>query len=245
MENVYQRSLLARVPFWVAAAALLPLLSLRGSAQTVTPPPQTSQQATATGAKYCATCHSARLNLPSLGPDPAAVEQVPPNAERWEKVIRKLEAKSMPPPGLPRPDAATYESLKGYLATELDRAAAANPNPGKLPLPHRLTRTEYQNAVRDLLAVDALPKEMEYSMLLPQDNAMSGFDNIADLLFVSPTAMESYLVAAEKISRLAMGDPSAPVMFNTYRMPDEQPQTARADDGLPYGTRGGLAVKSD
>ena len=82
-------------------------------------------------------------------------------------------------------------------------------------------------------------------MLLPQDNAMSGFDNIADLLFVSPTAMESYLGAAEKISRLAVGNASAPIMVNTYRMPDEQPQTARVDDALPYGTRGGLAIKTE
>src|SRR5262245_29630296 len=108
-----------------------------------------------------------------------------------------------------------------------------------------MTRTEYQNAVRDLLALDALPKEMDYSMLLPPDNAQSGFDNIADLLFVSPTAMESYLGAAEKISRLAVGDLSAPVMFNLHRMPDEQPQTARTDDELPHGTRGGLLIKSE
>src|ERR1700730_16936944 len=244
MENVYQRSLLARVPFWVAAAALLPLLSLRGSAQTVTPPPQTSQQATATVAKYCATCHSARLHTAGLVLDQEAVDQVPANAERWEKVIRKLEAKSMPPPGLPRPDAATYESLKGYLAAELDRAAAANPNPGKLPLLHRLTRTEYQNVVRDLLALDAMPKELDYSLLLPPDNASSGFDNLADLLFVSPTAMERYLDAAEKISRLAVGDPSTPVMVNRYRISAEQPQDARVDE-LSFGTRGGLAVRSD
>jgi uncharacterized protein DUF1592/uncharacterized protein DUF1588/uncharacterized protein DUF1585/uncharacterized protein DUF1587/uncharacterized protein DUF1595/cytochrome c len=245
MRNVCRRSLLAGLPFWVAAAGLLSLTSQRGSAQTGTPPPQPSQQASATVAKYCATCHSARIHTAGLVLDQQAVDQVPANAERWEKVIRKLEARSMPPPGAPRPDGATYEVLRGYLETELDRAAAANPNPGKLPLLHRLSRTEYQNAVRDLLALDALPKEMEYSMLLPQDNAMSGFDNVADLLFVSPTAMESYLGAAEKISRLAMGDPSAPVMFNTYRMPDEQPQTVRVDDGLPYGTRGGLAIKSD
>jgi Protein of unknown function (DUF1592)/Protein of unknown function (DUF1588)/Protein of unknown function (DUF1585)/Protein of unknown function (DUF1587)/Protein of unknown function (DUF1595)/Planctomycete cytochrome C len=245
MRKVYRRSLLAGLPFWIAVAGLLPLASLRGSAQTVTPPSQPSQQASATVAKYCATCHSARIHTAGLVLDQEAVDQAPANAERWEKVIRKLEARSMPPPGAPRPDGATYEVLKGYLETELDRAAAASPNPGKLPLLHRLSRTEYQNAVRDLLALDALPKEMEYSMLLPQDNAMSGFDNVADLLFVSPTAMESYLGAAEKISRLAMGDPSAPVMFNTYRMPDEQPQTVRVDATLPYGTRGGLAIKSD
>jgi uncharacterized protein DUF1592/uncharacterized protein DUF1588/uncharacterized protein DUF1585/uncharacterized protein DUF1595/uncharacterized protein DUF1587/cytochrome c len=194
---------------------------------------------------YCGTCHSARIQTAGLVLDQAAINDVPANAERWEKVIRKLEGRSMPPPGAPRPDAATYDALKGYLETQLDRAAAATPNPGKLPLLRRLTRTEYQNAVRDLLALDALPKAMEYSMLLPQDNAMSGFDNIADLLFVSPTAMESYLGAAEKISRLAVGDPSAPVMINIYRMPDEQPQSARVDDALPYGTRGGLAINTE
>ena len=245
MRNINRRSLPPGLPFWIAVAGFLPLISLGGSAQTATPPPQPSQQASATVAKYCATCHSARIHTAGLVLDQPAVDQVPANAERWEKVIRKLEARSMPPPGAPRPDGVTYDALKGYLETELDRAAAAKPNPGKLPPLHRLSRTEYQNAVRDLLALDALPKEMEYSMLLPQDNAMSGFDNVADLLFVSPTAMESYLGAAEKISRLAMGDPSAPVMFNTYRMPDEQPQTVRADGGLPYGTRGGLAIKTD
>src|SRR6185436_14532402 len=118
-----------------------------------------------------------------------------------EKVIRKLRAQAMPPAGAPRPDQATYASLAGFLESALDRAAAAKPNPGKLPLLHRLSRTEYQNAVRDLLALDNLPREMDYSLLLPPDNSNSSFDNIADLLFVSPTAMESYLGAAEKISR--------------------------------------------
>ena len=244
MVSLNRRRRLVGLLFCVAVAALLPLLALRGHAQTPTPPLQMNQQASATVAKYCATCHSARIQTAGLVLDQEAIDRVPANAERWEKVIRKLEARSMPPPGAPRPDAATYDALKGYLETELDRAAAATPHAGKMPLLHRLTRTEYQNAVRDLLALDALPKEMEYSMLLPQDNAMSGFDNIAELLFVSPTAMESYLGAAEKISRLAVGDPSAPVMVNTYRMPDEEPQTARVDDALPYGTRGGLAIKT-
>ena len=149
----------------------------------------------------------------------------------------------MPPPGAPRPDAVTYDALTTYLETELDRTAAAKPNPGKLPLFHRLTGAEYKNAVRDLLALEALPKEMDYSLLLPQDNSSSGFDNIADLLFISPTAMESYLGAAEKLSRLAIGDPTAPEMVNIYRMPDEQPQGARVEE-LPVGTRGGLAVRS-
>jgi cytochrome c553 len=244
MPNANRPSLLARLPLWVAAAALVPLVTLRGDAQTAPPPAQPSQTASATVARYCATCHSARVHTADLVLDQDAIDHIPANAERWEKVIRKLQARSMPPPGSPRPDAATYDAVKGYLETEIDRAAAAAPNPGKLPLLHRLTRTEYQNAMRDLLGLDALPKEMDYAMLLPQDNTMSGFDNLADLLFVSPTAMESYLGAAEKIARLAVGDPSMPVMFDTYRMPDELLQTSRVDGTLPYGTRGGLAIKT-
>src|SRR5215468_4981306 len=193
--------------------------------------------------KYCTTCHNERLKTAGLVIDPASLTHVGSNAETWEKVVRKLRANSMPPAGSPRPDEATYNAVASYLETELDHAAAAIPNPGKLPLLHRLSRTEYRNAVRDLFALDALPKEMDFDLLLPADNASSGFDNIADLLFVSPSTMERYLDAAEKISRIAVGDPSAPVMVNRYRLLDEQPQDARVD-GLPFGTRGGIAVKS-
>ena len=149
----------------------------------------------------------------------------------------------MPPAGAPRPDPATYEGVATALETRLDDAASATPHPGTLPLLHRLSRTEYQNAVRDLLAIEALPKEMDYSLLLPADNISSGFDNIADLLFVSPTAMERYLDAARKISRLAMGDPEMPPMVNIHRLHPERWQEARVDE-LPIGTRGGLAVRS-
>jgi hypothetical protein len=193
--------------------------------------------------KYCTTCHNDRLKTAGLVIDTTSLAHVGSNAETWEKVVRKLRANSMPPAGSPRPDEATYNAVASYLETELDRAAAAKPNPGKLPLLHRLSRTEYKNAVRDLFALDALPKEMDFDLLLPPDNASSGFDNIADLLFVSPSTMERYLDAAEKISRLAIGDPSAPVMVNRYRLPEEQPQDARVD-GLPFGTRGGIAVNS-
>ena len=163
--------------------------------------------------------------------------------ELWEKVVRKLRSSSMPPAGAPRPDKATYDSVATFLETELDRAAAAKPNPGTLPLLHRLSRTEYQNAVRDLLAIDALPKEMDYSLLLPADNISSGFDNIADLLFVSPSTMERYLDAARKISRLAVGDPEMPLMVNIHKLHPEQLQDARVEE-LPFGTRGGLAIRS-
>ena len=194
--------------------------------------------------KYCATCHNATLKTAGFVIDPAAAATASANAEHWEKAIRKLRTAAMPPAGAPRPDPDTYNSMASFLESEIDRAAAARPNPGKLPLLHRLSRTEYQNAIRDLLALDALPKEMDYSFLLPPDNSSSGFDNLADLLFVSPTAMERYLDAAEKISRLAVGDPSAPVMVNIYRIADEHPQNQRVEE-LAFGTRGGVAVRSD
>ncbi len=203
---------------------------------------QSSPEATFT--KYCVTCHNARLKTAGFVLDTADLRNVGAHAETWEKVVRKLRTEAMPPAGAPRPDRATYDSTAAYLETELDRAAAARPNPGNLPLLHRLTRTEYQNAIRDLLAVDALPKEMDYSLLLPADNASSGFDNISDLLFVSPTSMERYLDAAAKISRLAIGDPSTPEMVNIYRLSDESTQDVRLDE-LPFGTRGGVAVRSD
>ena len=204
----------------------------------------TQAVASATFSKYCVTCHNAKLKTGGFVLDPAGLTHVSDQAEQWEKVVRKLRTNAMPPAGAPRPDDATYESTASYLETELDRAASAKPNPGKLPALHRLTRTEYQNAIRDLLALDALPKEMDYSLLLPADNSSSGFDNIADLLFISPTTMERYLDAARKISRLATGDLTAPVMVNQYRIPAELPQDERVDE-LPFGTRGGVAIQSD
>jgi len=203
-----------------------------------------AQQASATIAKYCATCHSEKLHTADLVLDPAAAAQPEADAEHWERVIRKLRARSMPPPNMPRPADATYSALEEFLENGIDSAAAAHPSPGKLPLLHRLSRGEYRNAVRDLLALDALPKEMDLSLLLPADNVSSGFDNIADLLFISPTAMEAYLGAAEKISRLAVGDSAFPVMVNIHSMPDEESQSARMP-GMPPGTRGGLAIHSD
>ena len=156
--------------------------------------------------QYCATCHNERLKSGGLVIDPAGVASVSAGADHWEKVVRKLRTQSMPPPGAPRPDAASYDRVATFLETELDRAEAARPHLGKLPLTHRLSRTEYRNAVRDLLALESLPREVSIDYLLPPDNISSGFDNIADLLFVSPSNMERYLDAARKISRLAVGD---------------------------------------
>ena len=233
------------LPLAIVATAAALFTALPGDPQE----PRQTQAATpasasATFAKYCVTCHNAKLKTGGFVLDPAGLAHVPDQAEQWEKVVRKLRTNAMPPAGVPRPDDATYNSTASFLETELDRAAAAKPDPGKLPALHRLTRTEYQNAIRDMLALDALPKEIDYSLLLPADNSSSGFDNIADLLFVSPTTMERYLDAARKISRLAVGDPTAPVMVNQYRIPAELPQDERVDE-LPFGTRGGVAIHSD
>jgi mono/diheme cytochrome c family protein len=219
--------------------------SVRLQADPVRLKPDTAGPETAKTAinKYCVTCHNDRLKTGGLSL--ASVDAATPSAhaETWEKVIRKLRTRAMPPPNAPRPDAATYDALAGYLESSIDRDAMRSPHPGKLALVHRLSRTEYQNAIRDLLAIDALPKEIDYSLLLPADNSASGFDNIADLLFMSPAIMERYLDAAEKISRLAVGDPAAPVMVNRYRLAAEQWQGARLD-ALPWGTRGGLSAKT-
>jgi Protein of unknown function (DUF1592)/Protein of unknown function (DUF1588)/Protein of unknown function (DUF1585)/Protein of unknown function (DUF1587)/Protein of unknown function (DUF1595)/Planctomycete cytochrome C len=219
------------------------VFSLVARSQAATSPQDGPTGVTATLQKYCVTCHSDRLKTGGLVIDPASVAQPAKNAELWENVLQKLKTRAMPPPRLPRPDEATYNRTVSYLETSLDSAASSHPQPGDLPYLHRLTRTEYQNAVRDLLGVDNLPKEMDYATLLPADNSSSEFDNIADLLFLSPVIMQRYLNAARKISRLAVGDPNMAVMVNIHRLPVQMPQDARLED-LPVGTRGGLAVHS-
>jgi mono/diheme cytochrome c family protein len=226
---------------WSAAGTILGAFLLISIGRTQTPAPSAGPAAVVR--QYCVGCHSAALKTGGIVLDPATLSQVPDNAETWERAIRQLRAKSMPPVPMPRPDAATYDRVASYLETELDHAAAAKPNPGDLPNLHRLTRTEYSNAIRDLLAVNDLPKEMDYTLLLPADNGSSGFDNIADLLYVSPATMERYLDASTKISRLAVGDPAMPLMVNIHRLPLEGPQDVQALD-LPFGTRGGTAIRS-
>jgi mono/diheme cytochrome c family protein len=194
-------------------------------------------------AHYCRDCHDELSQSGDVVLDPKALTDIGAHAELWEKVVRKLRARNMPPAGNPRPAIAAYDEIASFLETALDRAAAAAPNPGTLPQLHRLTRTEYRNTIRDLLALDDLPAEMDYELLLPADNASSGFDNIADLLFVSPAIMERYLEAARKLSRLAVGDPDTPVMVNIHRLPLQQPQDEEVE-GLPLGTRGGLVTDS-
>ena len=139
----------------------------------------------------------------------------------------------MPPPGLPRPSAETYREFAGWLETELDRAAAARPNPGR-PTAHRLNRAEYTNAVRDLLALDS-----DARSLLPTDDLSFGFDNNADLLGLSPALLERYLSAAQHIARVAVGDPALRPALETYKVSPLLVQDDRMTEDLPFGSRGG------
>ena len=185
--------------------------------------------------KYCAGCHNARLRTAGLsieGLDPANPSS---HAEVWEKVVRKLRSRTMPPMRMPRPDEAAYDGMAGWLETALDRAATAQPNPAR-PLLHRMNRAEYKNAVRDLLALD-----VDVSAL-PADDATSGFDNIADALGSSPLLLESYVTQARKISRLALGSPTIPAVTTTHMTPEDLTQDYQLRD-LPLGTRGGMRVE--
>ena len=207
------------------------------SAQSV---PAPSAQYGAVLDRYCVTCHNERLKTAGLILSNTNVDVSNPtaHAEIFEKVITKLRGRAMPPVGAPRPDDATYEAFAGYLETAIDRAAAAAPNPGRTAAVHRLNRAEYTNAIRDLLAVD-----IDATSLLPADDASYGFDNIGDVLSVSPILMEGYMSAARKISRLAVGNASSRPVSQVYETPRYLMQYDRMSEELPFGSRGGIAIR--
>src|SRR5262245_50301234 len=186
--------------------------------------------------RYCISCHSERAKRGGLSLESAIAQDVGVSPEVWEKVIRKVRARQMPPIGLPRPDDATYNAEVALLEASLDRASIASPNPGRTATLRRLTRTEYRNAVRDLIALD-----VDVSSLLPADEASYGFDNVTvgDL---SPTLLDRYISAAEKISRVAVGRPSVSPDGDTIRIAADLTQEEHID-GLPIGTRGGALIK--
>lgn len=186
--------------------------------------------------QYCVGCHNEKLKTAGLMLDKLDLAHPGQEPETWEKVVRKLRAGMMPPAGMPRPNRATLDSWTAKLETELDRAAAAKPNPGSTGL-HRLNRTEYTNAIRDLLALD-----VDEATVLPADDSSEGFDNIADALAVSPALIERYVAAAGKISRLAVGNMLITPSTVTYRAPSDFSQVEHVE-GLPLGTRGGLLVR--
>ena len=187
--------------------------------------------------RYCATCHNEQLRTAGLVLSTLDVGKAGQEPEVWEKVVKKLRTGAMPPEGMPRPDETTYDAFAGYLEAQLDRAAAAHPNPGR-PVLQRLNRVEYTNVVRDLLAVD-----IDGETLLPADDSRHGFDNIGDVLTVSPALLERYLSAARKISRLAIGESEVAPAVETYTVPKYYQQEDRMDEDLPFGSRGGIAVR--
>jgi Protein of unknown function (DUF1592)/Protein of unknown function (DUF1588)/Protein of unknown function (DUF1587)/Protein of unknown function (DUF1585)/Protein of unknown function (DUF1595)/Planctomycete cytochrome C len=186
--------------------------------------------------KYCITCHNDKARTGDLSLEKADLTDIPKGAETWEKVVRKVRAGMMPPPGMPRPQRAQLDDLAGYLETALDRTAGLRPRPGRTTM-HRLNRAEYANAIRDLLALD-----VDAAALLPPDDESSGFDNIADVLTVSPSLMERYLSASWNISRLAVGNLNIAPSTSIYRVRPDLSQDQHIE-GLPPGTRGGIVVQ--
>ena len=188
----------------------------------------------------CVGCHNSKLASPAggLALDVADIDKVGENPQVWEKTLRKLHARAMPPPtqGGRRPDEASYESLISYLEASLDRAASANPNPGRSETFHRINRAQYRNAIRDLLTLD-----VDVSSMLPADNASHGFDNV-NVSGLSPTLVEQYLSASRAIARLAVGRPPRSAEARTVVLPIDYTQDHRVE-GLPYGTRGGTVFE--
>jgi hypothetical protein len=233
----------------LASTALLTLIVSRpglGQQRPVTAPPTATKSAVestpapqavnprATLDRYCVTCHSDKLKTANLSLQSLDVTTAGEHPEEWEKVVRKLRAGMMPPPGVRRPPLAEYEGVRDWLETEIDRKAAGHSNPGSIVL-HRLNRTEYANAVRDLLDLN-----IDATTLLPTDDSARGFDNIAGSLTISPTLLEAYTTAATRVARTAVG---------FWKTPTQAAYIASADssqnehiEGLPFGTRGGMMV---
>jgi hypothetical protein len=187
--------------------------------------------------RYCSKCHNTTDWAGGIAFDSLSPESIPEDAETWEKTIRKLRGRLMPPAGNPQPDAQSVRSFVSWMEGTLDRAAAAEEDPGRVAL-HRLNRKEYANAVRDLLAVEIDPTET-----LPPDDAKDGFDNVAEALQVSPSFLDQYLAAARSVAVKALGNPGARAVGTTYTSGGGEQHFRR--DGMPLGTRGGIVVTHD
>jgi hypothetical protein len=226
-----------------SSAGILLCLIGNGSADGQAPPVRATAQSQAAGAaaeravldQYCVTCHNDKAKTANLSLQNLDLTTAGDHPELWERVVRKLRAGLMPPPGVRRPPLPQYEGLRDWLETEIDRKAAAHPNPGSVVL-HRLNRTEYANAIRDLLDL-----KIDVNTLLPPDDAARGFDNVAGSLTISPTLLEAYTTAATRIARTAVGFWKSPTEA-AYIAPGDTSQNEHIE-GLPFGTRGGMAVR--
>jgi hypothetical protein len=195
--------------------------------------------------KYCVSCHNQKLKTAGLALDRVDPDHPFNSQEIWEKVIVKLRSRAMPPPKLPRPDNATYDTVAAWLESEIDRAAAAHVNPGRAASLHRLNRAEYANAVRDLMAVDVDPQAM-----LPPDEQAFGFENNAEALSMQPALLDRYVSAASAIARRAVGDATIPPAFVRYGALKDNAndqtylrQVDRLGEDFPLGSKGGVATR--
>ena len=216
--------------FTLAISTTLP----RANGQSPAQHPATAASERALLDQYCVGCHNDKAKVANLSLQKLDLSTVGDHPELWEKVVRKLRAGLMPPPGVKRPPLPEYEGLRDWLEEEIDRKEASRPNPGSVVL-HRLNRTEYANAVRDLLDL-----EIDTTTLLPPDDSARGFDNIAGSLTISPTLLESYMTAATRVARMAVGYWKTPTE-SAYIAPGDTSQNQHIE-GLPFGTRGGMLV---
>jgi hypothetical protein len=222
----------------VSAAALVVYSAPQQSAGQAASADMTPASERALLDKYCVTCHNEKAKTAGLMLDKVDVDHIGAGAETWEKVVRKIHGGTMPPQGMPRPDQPTLDHFASSLENALDRAAISRPEPGHAGM-HRLNRVEYGNAVRDLLDL-----KIDVSQMLPADDESNGFDNMADVLKVSPSLLEQYLSASRTVSSLAAGDKGLGPVSQVYQVP---PNLAQAEhiEGLPLGTRGGILIKQN
>ena len=185
--------------------------------------------------KYCVGCHNDKAKTGNLSLTGIDLAHPGARAGQLEKVSMKLRAGMMPPPGMPRPDADTVKSLVSFIEDSIDKEAAGKPNPGR-PILHRLNQTEFANSIKELVDLKINP-----ASFLPEDDMSQGYDNMSDVLTVSPTLLEGYVRAAGKISRLALGDKNTAPGVDTYLVPQSISQTKHVE-GTPFGTRGGIVV---
>jgi mono/diheme cytochrome c family protein len=227
-------ALLAGVVVTLAAAPIAAYLQ----SQPATPDPASPR---ALVDKYCLSCHSSRVKTAGLDLEALNLDTPGVNAETWEKVIARLRAGSMPPPGRPRPDKATYHAVASRLEETVDRAWEAKPDPGRIAAVHRLNREEYNNVIRDLLDID-----VDVRPLLPGDETADGsFDNFADSLSISTAHLERYLSVARQVTRTAVGLPPASPGLERFEIPLHVIQDDRQSEDLPFGSRGGMSIPHD
>src|SRR5215468_6251360 len=217
---------------WMASAAVAMVAA--APAQSTPAVPAQASSVEAIVRQYCVTCHNDRTKTADLSLEKVDATNVAANAEIWERVVRKLERRAMPPQGARHPEEGTYVSVLQSLESQLDRDAALHPYPGQ-PLPHRLNRAEYANAIRDLLALDL----GDVSTLLPPDDSAFGFDNVAEALGFSSVLLERYVTVGGRLSALAVGDREVAPGSETFVLRQDYSQDQHVE-GQPFGTIGGM-----